>query len=395
MKRDAQALKGALAELDRGLLRRRRITLTTGDAASEWPRVSIDGRRAVDFCSNDYLGLARHPSVAGAMAEAAHRQGAGAGASHLVSGHGIEHGKLEEELAAFTQRERALLFSTGYMANLAVIAALVGRGELALLDRLNHASLIDGALLAGARLKRYAHADAGAAERALAANTGGAALLATDGVFSMDGDLAPVRELARLAASHGAWLLVDDAHGLGVLGATGRGTLEHFGLDEAAVPLLVGTLGKAFGSFGAFAAGPADLIEFLLQKARPYVYTTALPQAVAAATRASLAIAMRESWRRERVLMLVRRFSAAARALQLPIIASATPIQPLVLGTASQVLAAQDALLAEGFWVAAIRPPTVARGSARLRVALSAAHTEAQVDALAEALGRICRAPVP
>src|ERR1700689_1894031 len=332
MKRDAQALKGALAELDRGLLRRRRITLTTGDAASEWPRVSIDGRRAVDFCSNDYLGLARHPAVAGAMAEAAHRQGAGAGASHLVSGHGIEHEKLEEELAAFTQRERALLFSTGYMANLAVIAALVGRGELALLDRLNHASLIDGALLAGARLKRYAHADAAAAERALAANAGTAALVATDGVFSMDGDCAPLPALARACSAHDAWLLVDDAHGLGVLGATGRGTLEHFGLDEAAVPLLVGTLGKAFGSFGGFAAGPADLIEFLLQKARPYVYTTALPQVVAAATRASLGIAMRESWRRERLLMLVRRFSAAARALELPVIASATPIQPLVLG---------------------------------------------------------------
>ncbi len=390
MKRDAQALNSALAQLDRGLLRRRRPTLETGDAASEWPRVTVDGRRAVDFCSNDYLGLARHPAIASAMAAAALRQGAGSGASHLVSGHGIEHAKLEEELAAFTGRERALLFSTGYMANLAVIGSFCGRGELALLDRLCHASLIDAALLCRARLTRFAHGDAAAAERALLASTASAALIATDGVFSMDGDCAPLRELARLGSRHGAWLLVDDAHGLGVLGARGRGTLEHFGLDEEAVPLLMGTLGKAFGTFGAFVAGPADVIEVLLQKARPYAYTTALPQAVAAATRRALLIAARESWRRERVLSLASRFSKAAEELGISLVASQTPIQPVLLGSSARALLAQEELLQAGFWVVAIRPPTVAPGSARLRITFSAGHTEAQVDALAEALCHIC-----
>jgi 8-amino-7-oxononanoate synthase len=324
------------------------------------------------------------------MAAAALRHGAGSGASHLVSGHGIEHAKLEEELAAFTGRERALLFSTGYMANLAVIGSFAGRGETVLLDRLCHASLIDAALLSRAQLMRFAHADAAAAERALAASSRTTALIATDGVFSMDGDRAPLPELARLSGAHSAWLVVDDAHGLGVLGSAGRGTLEHFGLDENAVPILVGTLGKAFGTFGAFAAGSADVIELLLQKARPYAYTTALPQAVAAATRRALVIAVRESWRRERVLELARRFASAARQLDVPLMASATPIQPVLLGSAAQALTAQKELLHAGFWVVAIRPPTVAPGSARLRITLSAAHTEAQVDGLVEVLGKIC-----
>jgi 8-amino-7-oxononanoate synthase len=390
MKRDARALEGGLAELDRGLLRRRRATLETLGAAGEWPTVSVDGRRAVDFCSNDYLALARHPDIAAAMAAAALRHGAGSGASHLVAGHGIEHARLEEELARFTGRARALLFSTGYMANLAVLGALAGRGELVILDRLCHASLIDAALLSRARLKRFAHADAADAERTLTANRAAAALVATDGVFSMDGDCAPLAELASSCRAHRAWLVVDDAHGLGVLGATGRGLLEECGLDEEAVPVLVGTLGKAFGTFGAFAAGADDVIEFLLQKARPYAYTTALPQPVAAATRQALKLATRESWRRERVLMLARRFSQAAAQLDVAVMASATPIQPVLLGSSADALRAQEELLTAGFWVAAIRPPTVPAGSARLRVTLSAAHTENQVDALAEALSRIC-----
>jgi 8-amino-7-oxononanoate synthase len=390
MKRDALALEGSLGELDRGLLRRRRAILATSSVAAEWPTVTVDGRRAVDFSSNDYLALARHPDIAAAMAAAAVRHGAGSGASHLVAGHGVEHARLEEELAAFTGRARALLFSTGYMANLAVIGAFSGRGELVLLDRLCHASLIDAALLCQARLKRFAHADAAAAERALAASDATAAIVATDGVFSMDGDCAPLAELARSSRAHNCWLVVDDAHGLGVLGATGRGSLEQFGLDEKAVPLLVGTLGKAFGTFGAFAAGAADVIELLLQKARPYAYTTALPQPIAAATRQALRIASRESWRRERVLMLSRRFSQAAGQLGVPVIASATPIQPVLLGSAARALRAQDELLKAGFWVVAIRPPTVAAGSARLRVALSAGHSEDQVDALVEVLGKTC-----
>ncbi len=344
----------------------------------------------VDFSSNDYLALSRHPGVAAAMAASAEHWGAGSGASHLVTGHGVEHARLEEELAEFTGRERALLFSTGYMANLAVVTSLAGRGEVVLLDRLSHASLIDAGLLSGARLKRYAHADSAAAESALATSSGKAAVVATDGVFSMDGDIAPLADLARMSRAHGAWLVVDDAHGIGVLGTGGRGSLEWLGLNSDDVPVLVGTLGKAFGSFGAFVAGSAELIELLVQKARPYLYTTALPQPVAAATRAALRIAQREKWRRERVLALTDRFRRAARALEVPLADSCTPIQPVMLGSAGAAIQAQKELMEAGFWVVAIRPPTVPRGGARLRVALSAAHTDEQVDALTDALARVC-----
>jgi 8-amino-7-oxononanoate synthase len=420
MKRSSSELRAALAQLDRELLRRERRTIDGFLEPGSRVATIVDGRPLVDFSSNDYLGLARHPAVAGAMAECAQRCGAGSGASHLVTGHGIEHARLEEELAAFTGRERALLFSTGYMANLAVLSALVGRGEQVVLDRLSHASLIDGALLSGARFKRYAHGDARAAERAIVGagrgvagvdadareGVGGAnvedasvvstTVVATDGVFSMDGDVGQMDALAAISRRHDAWLVVDDAHGLGVVGATGRGSLEHFGLDAEGVPVLVGTLGKALGSFGAFVAGSADFIEFLMQKARPYIYTTALPQPVAAASRKALEIAQRESWRRERVLALTARFRAGADAMGVhimrgPIVGMPlTPIQPVVLGSSEAVLSAQRELLEAGFCVVAIRPPTVPRGGARLRVTLSAAHTETQVDALVEALGRVC-----
>jgi 8-amino-7-oxononanoate synthase len=390
MKRDSRAVEEALSDLDRQHLKRRRTTVETFVEPGNRARPVVGGRALVDFSSNDYLGLAHHPAVAAAMSECASRWGVGSGASHLVTGHGAEHARLEEELATFTGRERALLFSTGYMANLAAVAALAGRGELVLLDRLSHASLIDGGLLSGARFKRYAHADAKAAERALAESSEDAAVVATDGVFSMDGDIAPLSDLARAAKVHRAWLIVDDAHGLGVLGATGRGSLEHVGLTSDDAPVLIGTLGKAFGSFGAFVAGSAALIEFLIQKARPYIYTTALPQPVAAATRKALDIAQRESWRRERVLALTARFRSAASAADIPLGVSETPIQPVVLGSSLAALVAQRELLDAGFWVVAIRPPTVPRGSERLRVTLSAAHTEAQVDALVEQLTRIC-----
>jgi len=353
----------------------------------------------VDFSSNDYLGLARHPAVAAAMSECAERCGSGSGASHLVTGHAAEHTRLEEELATFTGRERALLFSTGYMANLAVMTTLAGRGETVLLDRLSHASLIDGGLLSGARFKRFPHADAHAAESALTSelteHAGTTSVVATDGVFSMDGDVGPLGELARVSKAHDAWLVVDDAHGLGVIGDTGRGAVEHFSLDQDAVPVLVGTLGKAFGSFGAFVAGSAELIELLMQKARPYIYTTALPQPVAAASRKALEIAQRETWRRERVLALAARFRSAAGQLGVPLLAAGaaqplTPIQPVLLGTSETAVRAQQELLAAGFCVVAIRPPTVPQGSARLRVTLSAAHTEVQVDELVETLSRVC-----
>jgi 8-amino-7-oxononanoate synthase len=273
-----------------------------------------------------------------------------------------------------------------------VLATLAGRGERVLLDRLSHASLIDGARLSGAELRRYPHADAAAAARALGRDPARTALLGTDGVFSMDGDLAPLPELSRAAREADVWLVVDDAHGLGVVGASGRGALEHFGLDARDVPVLIGTLGKAFGSFGAFVAGGADLIELLIQKARPYIYTTALPQPVAAASRCALELIQTESWRRERLLFLTARFRRQAREAGVPLADSPTPIQPVLFGSAAAALAAQRELEEAGFWVAAIRPPTVPPKSSRLRVTLSAAHTEAEVDELVGRLARCCSA---
>ena len=380
MKRDPQLLEASLADLARQDLRRVRTTIDSFAQPDRHVVLVSDGRSLVDFSSNDYLGLARHPEVATAMADAAREWGAGSGASHLVTGHGIEHARLEEELAEFTGRERALLFSTGYMANLAIVTSLVGRGESVGLDRLSHASLIDAALLSGARFRRYAHADAAAA--AAEPST----MIATDGVFSMDGDLAPIPDLARTCRTNSSWLVVDDAHGLGVVGNTGRGSLEHFGVGVDDVPVLMGTLGKAFGCFGAFVAGDANLIEHLTQKARQYIYTTALPQPVAAAARTALKVAQRESWRRERVLSLASRFR---RGMGDDGTRPTTPIQPVILGSAQAALSAQHKLADAGFRVVAIRPPTVPRGSARLRVTFSAEHSEEQVDSLVEALSRL------
>jgi 8-amino-7-oxononanoate synthase len=390
VKRATPALAAVLSQLDAAQLRRQRVTVESFPAAGTRAVRLAGGRELIDFSSNDYLGLARHPALAAAMGECAARSGSGSGASHLVSGHGSEHARLEEELAAFTGRERALLFSCGYMANLAVMTALAGRGERVLLDRLSHASLIDGARLSGAAFRRFAHADARAASALAATAPGHTALIATDGVFSMDGDLAPLPELARIANAREAWLVVDDAHGLGVLGATGRGALEAFGLTAQDVPVLVGTLGKAFGSFGAFVAGSAALIELLIQKARTYIYTTALPQPVAAATRQALKIAQSESWRRERVNALTARFRRAAAAAGVPLGGSDTPIQPVMLGSAATALTAQRSLEQAGFWVVAIRPPTVPPGTARLRITLSAAHAESEVDELVEHLACAC-----
>ncbi len=371
---------------DAGLYRRRRVV----ERALPGARCVVDGRELVNFCSNDYLGLAQDPRVAQAMAAAAIEFGAGSGASHLVTGHHRAHHALEEELAAFTGRERALLFSTGYMANLGVAAALAGRGDTVLEDRLNHASLLDAGLLCGARFSRFPHGDADALERRLETAGRGHRLVLTDGVFSMDGDLAPLPRYAAACRRHRAMLVVDDAHGLGVLGPGGGGTVEHFGLGAADVPLLVGTLGKAFGSFGAFVAGGSDLVDLLIQRARTYIYTTALPPAVAEATRAALGIVRAEPWRAARVLAHAARFRELATQAGLPLAASSTPIQPVLLGTPQAATAASEALLERGLLVSAIRPPTVPEGGSRLRVTLSAAHAEADierlVDALAEAL---------
>ncbi|MGA2363953.1 MAG: 8-amino-7-oxononanoate synthase [Steroidobacteraceae bacterium] len=385
MRLDSARLRSELEALEaRHERRRRRLVEAIPDPARP-SRVRVDGRELLNFCNNDYLGLRTHPSLIEAAAACMRRDGFGAGAAHLLTGHSREHHALEAELAAFTGRERALLFSSGYMANLGVISALSARHDGVLADRLNHASLLDGARLSGARLRRYAHLDALSA-RAILERHPDTALIVTDGVFSMDGDIAPLRELAALAQQYGAWLMVDDAHGLGVLGALGRGSLEHCAVDARAVPILVGTLGKALGSFGAFVAGDAALIDTLIQRARSYVYTTALPPAIAAATRAALRLVQHEPWRRERLRSLVQRFRAGAASHGLPLMASSTPIQPLLIGESARALRLSEALEKCGFWVGAIRPPTVPRGSARLRVTLSAAHSEADVDALLQAL---------
>jgi 8-amino-7-oxononanoate synthase len=380
------ALARELAALDAAQQRRRRRVTDAGSHPSDPTRVRIDGRELLQFTGNDYLGLRTHPALIEAAQAAMSRYGLGSGAAHLITGHSREHHALEEELADFTGRERVLLFSTGYMANLGVVAALAGRHDAVVADRLNHASLLDAVRLAGARLKRYAHADAADAQRAL---THGARLVVTDGVFSMDGDLAPLPQLAALSQQHGAWLMVDDAHGFGVQGAQGAGSLEHFGLDPRLVPILVGTFGKAFGTFGAFVAGDAVLIEYLLQRARTYIYTTAVPPAVAAATRAALRLVRTEGWRRERLHALVQRFRAAAAAHALPLLPSPTPIQPLLQADAAQALHTSAQLEELGFLVSAIRPPTVPRGSARLRITLCAAHRDEDVDALVAALAAL------
>jgi 8-amino-7-oxononanoate synthase len=372
LQRDPPALKAALADLEqRHLLRRRRVA----------PRNSIN------FCSNDYLGLSTHPEVVQAFADAAMKYGVGSGASHLVTGHGTAHQVLEEALAAYTGREKALVFSTGYMANMGVIGALAGQNSAIVSDKLNHASLIDGCRLSGAEVSRYRHGDVDHASELLAAIGAEVTtrLLVSDGVFSMDGDLAPLVELARFARSARAWLVVDDAHALGVVGPSGRGSCDHFGLSADDVPVLIGTFGKAFGTFGAFVAGDADLIDFLIQKARTYIYTTALPPAVAAATFAALEVAQRDTWRRERVLAHARRVHGV---LGLPGTA-VSPIVPIILKDEARALAASRELETRGFLVSAIRPPTVPAGTARLRVTLSASHSEAQVDALIGELARV------
>ncbi len=410
-------MKDLAAELERlrreHLYRRRRVL-----SGPQGPRPTVDGRSLLAFCSNAYLGLANHPEVIAALQAGAARYGVGSGAADLVSGHSVAHQALEEDLADFTGRDRALLFSTGYMANLGVISALAGRNDVVFEDRRNHASLIDGALLSGARLRRYPHADAVALSRMLAPQDGGhagrvgngarqaqpglgpgevpagapvrrsapARLIVTDGVFSMDGDLAPLPDLAAVAQAAGALLMVDDAHGLGVVGEGGRGSLELTRLGQAEAPILVGTLGKALGTFGAFVAGEADLIETLIQRARPYIYTTALPPAVAEATRVSLGLARREPWRRDHLRTLIARFRAGAEQIGLPLAPSDTPIQPLILGDNRRALLWSQTLEAAGILVTAIRPPTVPEGSARLRVTLSAAHSEADLDSLLGAL---------
>lgn len=380
-----QTLAPLLAERRAAHLYRTRKLLQS----PQTPQVVVDGKNYLAFCSNDYLGLANHPDVILALQNAANKFGVGSGASHLVAGHSSEHHALEEEVAAFTGRERALLFSTGYMANMGAITALVAQGDAVFEDRLNHASLLDAGLLSGARFQRFLHNDLENLQTRLDKTDATRKLIVVDGVFSMDGDCAPLPELAAVAHKNNAWLMVDDAHGFGCLGKTGAGTCEHFGLTQGDVPILMGTLGKAAGSFGAFIAGSETLIESLIQFARPYIYTTAMPPAVAAATRASLRLMQTEHWRREQLKQLIAHFRAGAQALNLQLMNSFSPIQPIVIGDEAKTLHISQQLAERGILIIAIRPPTVAAGSSRLRITFSAEHSIAQVDQLLMALADI------
>jgi len=377
-------LRLPLEQARRDHLYRRPLVLDS----SQQPEVVVDGRPMLGFCSNDYLGLAADSRVAAAFRRGIDRWGSGSGAAHLVTGHSRAHQQLEQELAEFTGRERTLLFSNGYMANLAIITTLLGRGDTVIEDRLDHASLIDGGRLSGARLRRFPHADLDTAREQLQKATG-EKLLAVDGVFSMDGDLADLPALAVLCQQQDAWLLVDDAHGLGVLGNNGGGSLEHWRLDAQQVPILMGTLGKAFGTAGAFVAGSGDLIELLMQKARTWIFTTALPAAVAEATRCSLEILREENWRRERLQELVAKFHEGIVRLGFASPPSTTPIQPLIAGSAETALEWSGLLAEQGILVTAIRPPTVPQGSARLRITFSASHTDEHLQRLLSALERL------
>jgi 8-amino-7-oxononanoate synthase len=344
--------------------------------------VLIDGRRLRNFASNDYLGLAQHPALVEALVAAAKCSGVGASAAHLLGGHRDEHAQLEAELANWTGRERALLFSTGYMANLGVMQSLLDPRAVCVQDKLNHACLIDGARLSGARMKRYRHGDVDSARRQLLSDPGAAVLLASDGVFSMDGDIAPLTELAALCREQQATLMIDDAHGLGVLGEDGAGSVAEAGLGEQDVPVLMATLGKALGVAGAFVAGSAALIEGLLQFARTQIYTTAMPPALAAATRVAVRIARDESWRREKLQRLIAQFRDGASRRGIALAPTRTPIQPVLIGDSEASMRISARLEAAGFFVPAIRPPSVPDNGARLRVTLSAAHAESEVEHL-------------
>lgn len=349
-------------------------------------RIQRNGKEFLSFCSNDYLGLANDARVIEAFKQGAERFGVGSGASHLVNGHSEEHHLLENEIAAFTDRPRALLFSTGYMANIGVISALLGRGDAVIEDKLNHASLIDGGLQSGAEFIRFHHNDMDHLATRLAACKAKRKLVVVDGVFSMDGDLANLPEICRLAKQYEAWVMVDDAHGFGVLGENGSGTVSHFGCGLDDVQILVGTLGKSFGTFGAFVAGSETLIESLIQFSRSYIYTTALPPAIAAASSASLQILMEENYRRDHLQTLITHFRNKCEAAKIPLMASASPIQPVLIGDESDVLAISAILEEKGIWLTAIRPPTVPKGTSRLRVTLSANHSLSDVNVLIETL---------
>ena len=376
----------ALEERRQQNLMRRTVTMD----GPQIPHAKINTQDYAAFCSNDYLGLANHPALIQALHDTAQEYGVGGGSSHLVCGHLTPHQQLEDALADWLGYERVMLFSTGYMANLGVISALAGKGRPVIQDKLNHASLIDGALLAQATMRRYLHGDVASAEKLLSRSTD-SGLLITDGVFSMDGDVAPLSELSNLAIKHDWMFMVDDAHGLGCLGEDGRGCLSLAGLDAERLPILIGTFGKAFGTAGAFVATSHDYADYLTQFARPYIYTTAMSPAMAGATLASLRIIQSSEGqeRRDRLSAHIAYFRQRMQSLPVVLMASETAIQPILMGDSKTALQISERLKSLGVWCTAIRPPTVPIGSARLRITLSAAHSDADLVLLCDSLEHV------
>lgn len=380
-----QVLQARLQARREQALYRQRLTTES----PQQPLLKVGGTEYLSFTSNDYLGLANHPKVKAAMQQGIEQYGVGSGASHLVCGHSAAHEQLEHALAKLTGRSKAVLFSSGYMANTGIISVLLDKADGVFEDRLNHASLLDGGLLSGARFQRYQHNDVADLQRRLAKSAVRHKMVVTDAVFSMDGDLAPLAELATACAQNDAWLMLDDAHGLGVLGPNGGGAALHCGLDEQQAPIYMGTLGKALGVYGAFVAGSDTLTDAMVQFARSYIYTTAVPPAVAMAANAAVELLTQEAWRQGHLQQLIQLFRAGAADLGLPLMVSQTAIQPLLIGDADEAMQVSQALKDMGILVTAIRPPTVPANSARLRITLTAAHTQVQVEQLLAALASL------
>lgn len=378
-------LESQLAGLADSHLLRTRKTLETGCST----HVSVDGKPLLAFCSNDYLGLASHPAIQEAVCKAVRQWGTGSGGSHVVNGHMTPHQMLEEALAQFVGADRVLYYSTGYMANIGVVPTLVGRGDAVFADRLNHASLIDAVQLSRADHRRYAHKDMGQLEKMLASSDAKRKLILSDAVFSMDGDVAPLKELLDLAEQYDAWLVLDDAHGFGVLGQEGRGSLAHFGIPFHPRLVYIGTLGKAAGVSGAFVAGSSTVIEWLMQRSRSYIFTTASSPVIAAALLASLELVRQGEDRRGQLRQLAQSLHEGLQGTAWRILPSFTAIHPIIVGENDAVLKVSEALMGRGIWVPAIRPPTVPKGQARLRISLSASHTLADVGRLVSALREI------
>ncbi len=392
MKSFRQELRQQLEERQQAALMRRRPTLFSPQGTE----IILDRHHVTSFCSNDYLGLAGHPDIIQAAHDGLDNFGAGSGASHLVSGHIVPHHALEEELAAFTGRSRCLVFSSGFMANVGVLTTLLGQKDAVFEDRLNHASLLDGGLFSGAKFRRYPHGDTGKLRTMLSGSQANRKLVVSDGVFSMDGDTAPMPGLLESCADYDALLMIDDAHGFGVMGKTGGGLVEHWqeqgvSIDEDSLQILVGTFGKAFGGSGAFVAGSDELIETLIQFCRPYIYTTAMSPAMAEAMRAALKLVIKDQWRREYLQSMIKRFRAHCDNLGFRLVSSDTPIQAVIIGDVAKTLSASRFLMDQSIFVMPIRPPTVPAGTARLRVTFSAIHTEGQLVKLLDAMEKLAR----